>query len=80
MINRTTLVRQDKNQTIKIPEEFAFPDDVSEVEISRQGECLVISPIRAAGSKFSWAEFFAKPGIDEDFLQDREQPPMQERK
>ena len=77
---RSTVFKSNKSQFIRIPKALAFPDDVSEVEICRQGECLVISPIRAAGSKFSWAEFFAKPGIDEDFLQDREQPPMQERK
>ena len=74
-MSRSTVFKNNKTQAIRVPKALAFPDDVKEVEIRREGEGLVVIPIR----KSSWAEFFSKPGIDEDFLNDRQQPPMQER-
>ena len=72
---RSTVFKNNKTQAIRVPKALAFPDDVKEVEIRREGESLVVIPIR----KWGWAEFFALPRIDEDFMNDREQPPMQER-
>jgi antitoxin VapB len=74
-MSRSTVFKNNKTQAIRVPKALAFPDDVKEVEIKREGNNLVVMPIR----KTSWAAFFALPRIDDDFLNDREQPPMQER-
>ena len=71
---RSTVFKNNKTQAIRVPKALAFPDDVKEVEIKREGDNLVVMPIR----KNTWAEFFALPRIDSDFLNDRQQPPMQE--
>ena len=74
-MSRSTVFKNNKTQAIRVPKALAFPDDVKEVDIRREGEGLVVIPIRKRG----WAEFFALPRIDEDFMNDRQQPPMQER-
>lgn len=75
LMPRTTVFKNNKTQAIRVPKALAFPDDVKEVEIKRDGDNLIVMPVR----KGSWAEFFALPRIDDDFMMDREQPPMQER-
>jgi antitoxin VapB len=74
-MSHSTVFKNNKTQAIRVPKALAFPDDVREVEIKRDGENLIVIPIRSN----SWAEFFALPRIDNDFLKNREQPPMQER-
>ena len=74
-MSRSTVFKNNKTQAIRVPKALAFPDDVKEVEIKRDGENLVVMPVR----RNSWKSFFALPRIDADFLNDREQPPMQER-
>ena len=72
---RSTVFKNNKTQAIRVPKALAFPDDVTAVEILKQGDNLLVMPIR----KNKWEEFFSKPGVDEDFLQDREQGLPQER-
>ena len=50
---------------------MAFPDDVKDVDVLRDGKRRVIVPANAV-----WDDFFDRPGID---LPLREQPPPQKR-
>ena len=68
---RTTIFHSNRSQAVRLPKDFAFPDDVKQVTVLRDGKRRVIVP---AGSL--WDEFFDAPSID---LGPREQPPAQAR-
>ncbi len=62
-----------RSQAVRLPKEFRF--DTDEVYISKQGDNVIIS-----AKKPSWDEFFdTKSSFDDDFLNDREDSPPQER-
>lgn len=62
-----------RSQAVRLPKEFRFDGD--EVYISRQGDAVIISP-----KPQTWDDFFdRKPTFDENFMNDREQLPAQER-
>ena len=67
----TRLFRSNKSQAVRLPKDVAFPDDVKEVTIIREGNLRIIAPAGA-----TWDDFFASPGID---LGDRAQPAAQGR-
>lgn len=67
----TTLFKSNKSQAVRLPRDVAFPDDVRDVTIIRDGKRRIIAP-----SDSSWDDFFAAPGID---LESREQPETQVR-
>lgn len=56
---RTKLFRSNRSQAVRLPKDVAFPADVSEVAILRDGARRVIAPADAL-----WDDFFAAPGID----------------
>ncbi len=62
----TTLFRSNRSQAVRLPRAVAFPAEVREVAILRDGARRVIVPADAR-----WDDFFDAPGID---LPDREQP------
>lgn len=68
---RTTLFQSNRSQAVRLPKDVAFPDDVKQVSILRDGKRRVVVP-----SDCLWDEFFDAPGID---LGPREQPPAQAR-
>jgi antitoxin VapB len=70
-MTRTKLFRSNRSQAVRLPKEVAFPDDVKDVEVLRDGKRRVIVPSNAV-----WDDFFDAPGID---LPPREQPPAQKR-
>jgi len=73
---RSTVFQNNRTQAVRLPKSVAFPEGVRDVEIVKVGNTRVISPI---GKR--WDEFFKNgPHFSEDFMNDREQPPMQERK
>jgi antitoxin VapB len=73
-MSQSTVFKSNKSQAIRLPKAVALPDHVKKVKIIKQGSARLIIPV---GS--SWEEFFATPGIGDDF--DRPpQPPLQERK
>jgi antitoxin VapB len=61
-----SLFKNGKNQAVRLPKEFEF-DGVTEVEITRDGESLVLTPKRK-----SWASFSEVEKADDDFLADRQ--------
>jgi antitoxin VapB len=67
----TTLFKSNKSQAVRLPKDVAFPDEVREVTIIRDGNRRIIVPAES-----SWDDFFAAPGID---LGARDQPPAQVR-
>lgn len=65
---QTTVVRLFKNgqsQAVRIPKSMEFAD-VTEVEVSREGDMLILRPLRE-----SWLSFAELPSADQDFMQDR---------
>ncbi len=68
---RTTLFQTNRSQAIRLPKEVAFPPEVREVVILRDGARRIIAPADS-----EWDDFFDSPGID---IGDRDQPPVQPR-
>jgi antitoxin VapB len=68
---RTTLFHSNRSQAVRLPKDVAFPDDVRQVTVLREGKRRVIVP---AGT--DWDDFFDAPGVD---LGSREEPVTQER-
>lgn len=67
----TTVFQSNRSQAVRLPKSVAFPDDVREVAILRDGVRRIIVP-----ADRSWDDFFAAPGIA---LGEREQPVVQDR-
>ena len=66
---RAALFRNGANQAVRLPQELRFPGDVKEVQIRKQGDSLLLSPIKP-----NWASFFATQiDVSEDFLAHRDQ-------
>jgi antitoxin VapB len=64
------------SQVVRLPKAMAFPADVDEVEILKVGNTRILSPV---GHR--WDAFFEYgPRFSEDFMKERDQPPMQQRK
>lgn len=68
---RTKLFLSNRSQALRLSKDVAFPPNVDEVAILRDGARRVIVPAQAV-----WDDFFAAPGIE---FPDRDQPQMQER-
>jgi len=60
-----SIFKNGKNQAVRLPKEFEF-DGVTEVEITKEGESIVLTPKRKSWSSFSEIEH-----ADDDFLIDR---------
>ena len=72
---RASLFRNGANQAVRLPQELRFPEEVKEVRIRKQGDGLLISPVRP-----SWASFFAREvDVPDDFLEKRDDSPPQVR-
>lgn len=54
-----------KNQAVRLPKEFEF-DGVTEVEIVKEGESIILTPKRK-----SWASLVSSEAADDDFLNER---------
>ena len=64
-VRTVSLFKNGKNQAIRLPKEFEF-EGVTEVEISKEGESIVLTPKRK-----SWISFVDIETVDDDFLVDR---------
>lgn len=67
------LFKNGQSQAVRLPKEFRFPGD--KVYIQKMGNCIFLIPFEDPWKLFvdSLHEFSA------DFMEDREQPPMQSR-
>lgn len=73
-MSRSTVFKSNKTQAVRLPKAVALPDHVKKVDIIATGNARVIVP--AGGG---WADFFATPRLDDDFLAQRNQPLPQRR-
>src|SRR5438552_579999 len=72
---RAAIFRNGRNQAVRLPQDLAFPQDVTEVQVRRQGDAIVLSPVRR-----DWASFFElDTAVPEDFLAPRGDSPPQAR-
>ncbi len=72
---RSTVFTSNRSQAVRLPKAVAFPEGVHQVEIIRLGNSRLITPV---GRR--WEEFFVDgPRVSEDFMSERDQPPVQER-
>ena len=72
---RSTVFISNRSQAVRLPKAVAFPEGVHQVEIIRLGNSRLITPI---GRR--WDEFFVDgPRVSEDFMNERDQPPVQGR-
>jgi len=74
-ITRSTVFTSNRSQAVRLPKAVAFPEEVHQVEIIRLGNSRLITPV---GRR--WDEFFVNgPRVSEDFMNERDQPPLRER-
>lgn len=59
------LFTNGRSQAVRIPKELEF-EGVAEVEITRDGDSLVLRPARK-----TWASFVSAPLADADFMAER---------
>jgi antitoxin VapB len=67
------LFKHGGSQAVRLPKELRLPGD--EVLVEKVGDAVVLRPMYRS----RWADFFARPGIPDDFLADRYDAPPQER-
>ncbi|WP_153099859.1 type II toxin-antitoxin system VapB family antitoxin [Paraburkholderia hayleyella] len=60
-----SIFKNAKNQAIRIPKDMEF-EGVAELEISRDGDTLILRPVRP-----TWTSFSNEPVADPDFLRER---------
>lgn len=60
-----SLFMNGKNQAVRLPKDLEF-EGVTEVEITKEGESIILTPKRK-----SWASFSDVEKADSDFLLDR---------
>lgn len=74
-VKRASIFRNGSNQAVRLPQELRFSENVKEVRIRKQGDSLLLSPVRP-----DWASFFAlEVSVPDDFLADRHDLPPQSR-
>ena len=72
---QTSLFKNNRTQSVRLPKGVAFPDSVHEVEIAVMGESRVVTP-----RGMLWDHWFEYGGrVSDDFLESREQPDVDER-
>ncbi|MBS9699709.1 type II toxin-antitoxin system VapB family antitoxin [Escherichia coli] len=64
----------NRSQAVRLPKAVALPEDVKKVDVIAVGRTRIITP---AGE--SWDSWFDGDGVSSDFMNDREQPAVQER-
>jgi len=73
-MTQSTVFTTNKSQAVRLPKAVALPASVKRVEIVKLGHARLITP-----TDLVWDAFFDGPGVSEDFMEDRAQPPRQER-
>ena len=70
----TTVYLSNRSQAVRLPKAVALPEDVKKVDVIAVGRTRIITP---AGE--SWDSWFDGDSVSADFMNDREQPAVQER-
>ena len=70
--------KSGNSQAVRLPKEFRF--NVEEVEVSREGDAIILRPHSESRQDWSSLRSALKRGVSDDFLKDgRKQPAEQER-
>jgi antitoxin VapB len=64
----------NKSQAVRLPKAVALPESVKQVDIIALGRARLIAPAGEA-----WDSWFDGDGVSDDFMNEREQPELQER-
>lgn len=70
----TSVFLSNRSQAVRLPKAVALPEHVKRVEVIAVGRTRIITP---AGE--SWDEWFDGNNASADFMDNREQPSVQER-
>jgi len=70
-MERASLFKSNKSQAVRLPKAVAYPDSVKQVDIVALGRARLIAP---AGE--SWDSWFDHMGVSDDFMANRDQPPI----
>lgn len=73
-MEHSTVFKSNQNQAVRLPKPVALPESVKKVAIVKLGRARLIVPAGEA-----WDSWFDGPGVSEDFMNQREQPSVQER-
>ena len=60
------LFKNGRSQAVRLPKDFEF-EGISEVEITKEGDSVILRPVRK-----SWTSFLDVEAGDSDFLVERE--------
>ena len=75
MTHIAKVFRSGNSQAVRLPKEFRF--DVDEVEISREGDAVVLRPRSNSVERWQRLRAALETGFSDDFMADgRQQPPM----
>lgn len=66
---QTTVFKSNKSQAVRLPKTVAFPESVKHVDVVAIGNKRIVTP-----SGQSWDDWFAGPGVSDDFMTTRKQP------
>lgn len=70
--------RSGNSQAVRLPKEFRF--DVEEVEVSREGDAVILRPHRGATAPWACLRAAVDRGFSADFMEEgRQQPDDQTR-
>lgn len=53
---KATVFKSNRSQAVRIPKSVAFPDDVKELRVIREGRGILLVPANAV-----WSDFLAEP-------------------
>ena len=56
---KATVFTSNRSQAVRLPKALAFPDDVRELRVIKEGRGLLLLPANAV-----WSDFLAGPGGD----------------
>jgi antitoxin VapB len=65
LMRTVSIFRNNRNQAIRLPKEFEF-EGVTELTIERQGDTILLRPVRP-----SWSSFLDESRADATFLHER---------
>ncbi|QYF86385.1 type II toxin-antitoxin system VapB family antitoxin [Brevundimonas sp. PAMC22021] len=56
---KATVFKSNRSQAVRLPKAVAFPEDVKELRVIKEGKGLLLVPADAV-----WDDFLKEPGID----------------
>ena len=72
------IFQSGNSQAVRLPKDFRF--DVDEVEVSREGDAVILRPKPDKGRRWASLHAAVERGFSEDFMAEgREQPAEQDR-